>query len=174
MPGQQLGDVLVARNGTTVEIKNTDAEGRLVMMDALALAVEDKVDAIIDIATLTGAALMALGQERAPIFSNDDRMATLLTDAAAQTGEQVWRFPLERKYRAQLNSEIADISNLGGPYAGSTTAALFLEHFVGTTPWAHVDIAGTMQREKDDSWNSAGATGYGARLLAQAAAAFQR
>ena len=168
----KLGDVLVARNGTTVEVKNTDAEGRLVMMDAIALANEDGVDAMIDIATLTGAALMALGQSRAPLFANNDAMATLVEGAAEATGEAVWRFPLERSYRSQLDSDIADISNLGGKYAGATTAALFLEHFVGKTPWAHLDIAGTMQTDKDDSWRSAGATGFGARLLATVAAGF--
>ncbi|WP_336633514.1 MULTISPECIES: leucyl aminopeptidase [unclassified Microbacterium] len=168
----KLGDVLVARNGTTVEVKNTDAEGRLVMMDAIALANEDGVDAIIDIATLTGAALMALGQATAPVFANDDRMAALVESAAVATGEQVWRMPLERTYRPQLDSEIADISNLGGKYAGATTAALFLDHFVGATPWAHLDIAGTMQSDKDDSWRASGATGFGARLLAAVAADF--
>ncbi|SIT77096.1 M17 family metallopeptidase [Microbacterium sp. RU33B] len=169
----KLGDVLVARDGTTVEVKNTDAEGRLVMMDALALANEDGVDAIIDIATLTGAALMALGQATAPVFANDDAMAALLQRASDATGESVWRLPLERTYRPQLDSDIADISNLGGKYAGATTAALFLDHFVGATPWAHVDIAGTMQTDKDDAWRTAGATGFGARLLAAAAADFR-
>jgi leucyl aminopeptidase len=168
----KLGEVLHSRNGTTVEVKNTDAEGRLVMMDALALANEEGVDAIIDIATLTGAALMALGPATAPVFANDDGMAALVEHASAATDEQVWRLPLERKYRSQLDSDVADISNLGGKYAGATTAALFLEHFVGKTPWAHLDIAGTMQTEKDDSWRSAGATGFGARLLATAASDF--
>ncbi|QXT62865.1 leucyl aminopeptidase family protein [Tessaracoccus palaemonis] len=169
----KLGDVLVARDGTTVEVKNTDAEGRLAMMDGIALANEDGVDAIIDIATLTGAALMALGQATAPVFANDDRMAALVEGAAEATGESVWRLPLERKYRPQLDSDIADISNLGGKYAGATTAALFLDHFVRDTPWAHLDIAGTMQTERDDSWRTAGATGFGARLIAAAAADFR-
>ena len=168
----KLGDVLVARNGTTVEVKNTDAEGRLVMMDAIALANEDGVDAIVDIATLTGAALMALGQATAPIFANNDSTAALVERSAAATGESVWRMPLERKYRPQLESDIADISNLGGKYAGATTAALFLDHFVGKTPWVHIDIAGTMQSDKDDSWLTAGATGFGARLLAAVATDF--
>ncbi|MDN3497035.1 leucyl aminopeptidase [Planococcus sp. APC 4015] len=170
----KLGDVLVARGGTTVEVKNTDAEGRLVMMDALALANEDGVDAIIDIATLTGAALMALGQSTAPVFANDEGMAELVLAASEVTDEPLWRMPLEKKYRSQLDSEIADISNLGGKYAGATTAALFLAHFAGDTPWAHLDIAGTMQTEKDDAWRSAGATGFGARVLLEAARAFTR
>lgn len=168
----KLGDVLTARGGTTIEVKNTDAEGRLVMSDALVLANEAEVDAIIDIATLTGAALMALGQLTAPVFGNDDALVGRVQDAAAATGEQLWRLPLERRYRSQLDSDIADISNLGGKYAGATTAALFLEHFAGSTPWAHLDIAGTMQSDTDDSWRTRGATGFGARTLLGAARDF--
>ncbi|MGC3993688.1 MAG: leucyl aminopeptidase [Propionicimonas sp.] len=168
----KLGDVLTARNGTTVEIKNTDAEGRIAMMDGLSLAVEAGVDAIIDIATLTGAALMALGKSRAAVLGNDQGMVDLVRDAAAATDEPVWQLPLERKYRKQLDSDIADLSNLGGPHAGATTAALFLDEFVAGTPWAHLDIAGTMSTDADDAWRSAGATGFGARLLARLAADF--
>lgn len=168
----KLGDVLTARNGTTVEVKNTDAEGRLAMMDGLALAAEEQPAAIVDIATLTGAALMSLGQRTAALFGNDDELVERMRVASAETGEQVWQLPLEKAYRKQLDSAIADISNLGGPFAGATTAALFLEEFVAGIPWAHVDIAGTMQSDADDSWRSAGATGFGARLLAQLAADF--
>ncbi|WP_062520978.1 leucyl aminopeptidase family protein [Demequina silvatica] len=168
----KLGDVLVARGGTTVEVKNTDAEGRLVMMDGLVLATEDGVDAVVDIATLTGAALMALGKSRAALFANDDALAGRVEAAAAAVDEPVWRLPLEAGYREQLDSQVADIANLGGPHAGATTAALFLQEFVGETPWAHVDIAGTMQAEKDQAWRPAGATGYGARLLAHVASGF--
>ncbi|WP_233265331.1 leucyl aminopeptidase family protein [Leifsonia sp. AG29] len=168
----KLGDVLTARGGKTVEVKNTDAEGRLVMMDGLVLATEWEPDAIVDIATLTGAALMALGPLTAALFANDDTLAGRVTEAAASTGEQLWRLPLERGYRKQLDSDIADISNLGGPYAGATTAALFLDEFVAGHPWAHLDIAGTMQSASDDSWRATGATGYGARLLADLAARF--
>lgn len=168
----KLGDVLTARGGTTIEVKNTDAEGRLVMSDALVLANEDGVDAIVDIATLTGAALVSLGPARAPVFGNDQRIVDLVTAAAAAVDEPVWQLPLEQKYRPQLDSEIADIANLGGPFAGATTAALFLEHFVGKTPWAHLDIAGTMQTEKDDAWRTAGATGFGARILLEVARGF--
>lgn len=123
----KLGDVLVCRNGTTVEVRNTDAEGRLAMMDGLALAVEADVDAIVDIATLTGAALVTFGKSRAAILGNDDTMLHRVQTAAATTDEPVWQLPLERKYRRQLDSDIADIANLGGPFAGSITAALFLE-----------------------------------------------
>lgn len=168
----KLGDVLIARGGTTVEVKNTDAEGRLVMMDALVLANEAGVDAVIDIATLTGAALMALGGATAPLFANAQWMADLTLRAAAEVDEPLWRLPLEKKYRPQLDSDVADIANLGGRFAGATTAALFLAHFVGDTPWAHLDIAGTMQTEKDDSWRSAGATGFGARVLLESARNF--
>ena len=168
----KLGDVLTARGGTTIEVKNTDAEGRLVMSDALVLANEDGVDAIIDIATLTGAALVSLGGATAPVFGNDQKTVDLVRTASAAVDESVWQLPLEQKYRKQLDSEIADIANLGGPFAGATTAALFLEHFVGKTPWAHLDIAGTMQTEKDDSWRTAGATGFGARLLLETARTF--
>ncbi|SIO03997.1 leucyl aminopeptidase [Agromyces cerinus] len=169
----QLGDVLTARNGTTVEVKNTDAEGRLVMMDAIALANEEGVDTIIDIATLTGAALMALGTSTAALFGNDESTLASVERASASTDEQVWRMPLERRYRKQLDSDVADLSNLGGTFAGATTAALFLDHFVGTTPWAHLDIAGTMQSDADDSWRSKGATGFGTRILIDVARSFQ-
>ena len=169
----QLGDVLTARNGTTVEVKNTDAEGRLVMMDAIALANEDGVDTIIDIATLTGAALMALGTSTAALFGNDETTLASVERASAATDEQVWRLPLERRYRKQLDSQVADLSNLGGTFAGATTAALFLDHFVGTTPWAHLDIAGTMQSDADESWRSKGATGFGTRILIDVARGFQ-
>lgn len=168
----KLGDVLTARGGTTIEVKNTDAEGRLVMSDALVLATEDRVDAIVDIATLTGAALVSLGAATAPVFGNDQATVDLVRAASDAVDESVWQLPLEQKYRKQLDSDIADIANLGGPFAGATTAALFLQHFVGETPWAHLDIAGTMQTEKDDSWRTAGATGFGARLLLEAARMF--
>ena len=162
----------LARGGKTVEVKNTDAEGRLVMMDGLVLATEDKVDAIIDIATLTGAALMALGKSTAALLGNNQELIDAVFAAGAAVDEPVWQLPLEKKYRKQLDSEIADIANLGGSFAGATTAALFLNEFVGETPWAHIDIAGTMQAEADESWRSAGATGFGARLLAEVARAY--
>ena len=168
----KLGDVLTARDGTTIEVRNTDAEGRLVMCDGFALCVEDGVDAIVDVATLTGAALVSLGTEVAALLGNDDRMITLAQDAARTTGEKAWQLPLERAYRAELDSQVADIANLGGRFAGTITAALFLDHFTAGTPWAHLDIAGTMQVEKDTAWRSKGATGYGARLLLDLASRF--
>lgn len=168
----KLGDVLTARNGTTVEVRNTDAEGRLVMMDGLALAAEQRPDAIVDLATLTGAALMALGPSTAALFGNDQGLVGQVVSAGIATDEQVWQLPLEKKYRTTLDSDIADIANLGASYAGATTAALFLAEFVGGLPWAHLDIAGTMQSDTDDAWRSKGATGYGARLLIAAAMSF--
>ncbi|MFJ6418440.1 leucyl aminopeptidase [Paeniglutamicibacter sp. NPDC091659] len=170
----KLGDVLTTRSGLTIEVKNTDAEGRLVMCDGLTLALEDEVDVVVDIATLTGAALMALGQLTAALLGNNQALVDAVRTSAASTDEQVWQLPLERKYRKQLDSDIADISNLGGKYAGATTAALFLEAFVGDTPWAHLDIAGTMQSDTDDVWRSKGATGFGTRTLIDLAQNFSR
>mgnify|MGYP000598571369 CR=1 FL=1 len=169
----KLGDVLTARGGTTVEVKNTDAEGRLVMMDAIALAVEEGVDAIIDIATLTGAALMALGQSRAAVLGTSQAVVDSLLEASGSTDEPLWQLPLEKKYRKLLDSDIADLSNVGANrYAGATTAALFLAEFAGETPWAHVDIAGTMSVDSDESWRSKGATGFGTRTLVEVARTF--
>ncbi len=168
----KLGDVLTARNGMTVEVKNTDAEGRLVMMDGLSLAVEEGVDAVIDIATLTGASIVALGTRRAALFGTDRVLLDTLAASSEAVDEPVWEMPLEASYRKELDSQIADISNMGGQWAGATAAALFLKEFTGDTPWAHVDIAGPMSSDADDAWRSAGATGFGARLLLHAAADF--
>ncbi|GIG22827.1 putative cytosol aminopeptidase [Cellulomonas chitinilytica] len=166
----KLGDVLTTRSGRTIEVVNTDAEGRLVMADAIALAREAGVDAIVDIATLTGACLAALGPLSAGLIGNDDTMAEVVEAAAERTDERVWRLPLDRRYRPWMESEVADIKNLGGEFAGAITAALFLAEWVGDVPWAHLDIAGPMRSEKDDAWRTKGATGYGARLLAEVAA----
>jgi leucyl aminopeptidase len=170
----KMGDVLSIHGGKTVEVQNTDAEGRLVMADALVLATErDDPDAIVDIATLTGAALRALGTRMAAVLGNDQALVDQLRAAAERTDEQIWQLPLERSYRGQLNSEIADLKNMGGDNAGAITAGLFLEEFVAGRPWAHIDIAGTMSVNADDGWRSWGATGYGARLLLDLALAFQ-
>ncbi|MDD0858907.1 leucyl aminopeptidase [Arthrobacter alpinus] len=163
----KLGDVLTARNGTTVEVKNTDAEGRLVMMDALSLAMEETPDAIVDAATLTGAAMAALGTLVGAVIGNDQALVEQIKTAGAATGESIWQLPLESRYRKQLNSDIADISNMGGPTAGAITAGLFLAEFVKGTPWAHLDIAGTMKSDSNDSWRPIGATGFGTRLLSE-------
>ncbi len=171
----KLGDVLSIRGGTTVEVKNTDAEGRLVMADALVLATEEerRPDAIVDIATLTGAAMAALGTRTAAMLANNDAVAEQLEAAADVTDENIWRFPLDHRYRDQLKSDVADLSNIGGQYAGVILAALFLNEFVDGLPWGHLDIAGTMMSERDDLWRSTGSTGFGARLLAEFATAFE-
>ena len=170
----KLGDVLTIRGGKTVEVKNTDAEGRLVLADGLVLATEEdqRPDAIVDIATLTGAAMAALGTRTAAMLANHDDIAEQLQAAADLTDENTWRFPLDHRYRDQLKSNVADLSNIGGQYAGVILAALFLNEFVDDIPWGHLDIAGTMQSENDDLWRSTGSTGFGARLLAEFAARF--
>ncbi len=163
----KLGDVLTIRGGKTIEVINTDAEGRLVMADALVLATEQspRPDAIVDIATLTGACQRALGKSRAGLMGNNQALMDQLRDAGDRTDETLWQLPLDRRYRKELDSEIADMKNVGGIDGGAITAALFLEEFVDGLPWAHIDIAGTAQIDADDSWRAAGATGFGARLL---------
>jgi leucyl aminopeptidase len=170
----KLGDVLTFRNGKTAEIHNTDAEGRLVLADGLALGVEAKPDAIVDIATLTGAIVGALGMKMSGVFGNDQPFVDRVKAAATETDEPLWQMPLEPKYRKLLDSNVADMKNVGGPYGGAILAALFLNEFVGDTPWAHLDIAGTMNSESDDGWLSRGATGFGTRLLIQLALDFTR
>ena len=169
----KLGDVLTMRGGKTVEVLNTDAEGRLVMADALALATEEPVDAIVDIATLTGACLRALGVDIAGVMGNHEGLIAQVKRAGDAVDEPVWELPLHRPYRKQLDSPIADFTNMGGPNAGSITAALFLEEFVDGHPWAHLDIAGTAQLPEARSWRNKGATGFGARLLIEVAMSFQ-
>jgi leucyl aminopeptidase len=170
----KMGDVLRMHGGKTVEVQNTDAEGRLVMADALVLTTErDQPDAIVDIATLTGAAMRALGTRIAAVLGNNQALVDQVAAAAERTDERVWQLPLERRYRAGLNSEIADLKNMSDdPNAGAITAGLFLDEFVAGRPWAHLDIAGTMSVGADDSWRSTGATGFGARLLLDLALAF--
>lgn len=170
----KMGDVLKMRGGKTVEVANTDAEGRLVMADALVLSVEQRPDAIVDIATLTGAALRALGTKIAALFGNNQTLVDQVIAAGGRTDEPVWQLPLEKRYQRMLDSEVADVSNMGGDgvAAGAITAALFLAEFVDDVPWAHLDIAGTMSVPADDSWRSRGATGFGARLLLDLALAF--
>jgi leucyl aminopeptidase len=170
----RLGDVLTIRGGRTVEVVNADAEGRLVMSDGIVLATELGPDAIVTIATLTGSAMRTFGTERAALFGTHDSLLRQVEAAAEATDEKVWQLPLERAYRPLLDSAIADIKNLGGENAGATTAALFLEEFTAGVPFAHLDICGPMMVTQDDSWRSVGATGFGARLLAQLACDFSR
>ena len=170
----KLGDVLTFRNGKTAEIHNTDAEGRLVLADGLSLAVEDGPDAIVDIATLTGACMVALGRKVAGVIGNDQAFVDKVKAASASTDEAVWQLPLEKGYRKLLDSHVADFRNIGGPHGGAITAALFLNEFVADVPWAHLDIAGPMDADGDDGWLSKGATGFGTRLLVDLATAFTK
>ena len=169
MPGPAAtrpGDVLRLRDGSTVEVLNTDAEGRLVLADGLALAKEAAPAAIVDVATLTGSCVVALGREVAGLFSTDDDLARRLEAAADAAGEAVWRLPLRDRYRKNLDSDVADRKNVGsGPHGGAILAALFLRDFVGDVPWAHLDIAGPMRSEGDDAELSKGATGVATRTL---------
>ena len=161
----KLGDVLTMRNGKTVEIHNTDAEGRLILADGLSLGAESKPDAMLDIATLTGACMGALGKHMAGVLSNNDGVVAQIQKASERTDELVWELPLHRPYRSLLDSNVADMKNIGGPLAGATTAALFLSEFVGDTPWAHLDMAGPMESDGDSGWLNRGATAWGTRLL---------
>jgi leucyl aminopeptidase len=159
------GDILTASNGKTIEVNNTDAEGRLTLADALVFAEKLGVDAIVDLATLTGACVIALGDDIAGLWSNDDAVANQLVQAAERVGEKIWRMPMEEKYFDGLKSPIADMKNTGPRPGGSITAALFLKEFVKETPWAHIDIAGPVWTDKENGYNPAGATGYGVRTL---------
>jgi leucyl aminopeptidase len=169
----KLGDVLHMRNGTTVEVLNTDAEGRLVMADGLCLAVEDGVDAVVDVATLTGACLRTFGVDIAGVMGSHAGVIAQVRRAGDVADEPVWELPLHRGYRSQLDSQVADMTNMGGPNAGSITAALFLEEFTGGIPWAHVDIAGTAQQPTERTWRNKGASGFGAMLLVELATRFE-
>jgi leucyl aminopeptidase len=169
----KLGDVLTMRNGKSVEIHNTDAEGRLVLADGLSLAVEEGPDAIVDIATLTGAALAALGPQMAPVLGTSQALVDQLLERSAATDEPIWQLPLaEKRYRKLLDSVVADMKNIGGPYAGAITASIFLSEFTGDIPWAHLDIAGPMMVDGDDGIYAKGATGFGTRLLIDLASNF--
>ncbi len=163
---QRPGDVVTTMSGQTVEVINTDAEGRLVLADVMHhVNTKFKPQLMIDLATLTGAIMVALGQQYAGMFSNDDKLAERLAQAGEATGERVWRMPLAAEYDKMIDSRIADMKNTGGRHGGAITAAQFLQRFVGRTPWAHLDIAGTAlgspQTEINRSWSS----GWGVRLL---------
>ncbi len=171
MPGGSAikpGDVLTIRDGSTVEVLNTDAEGRLVLADALVLAAEERPQAIVDLATLTGAAVVALGPSLAALYASSEELAAELAAAAERSGEGLWRLPLVGQYREHLDSEVADLKNIGRPgQAGSVVAALFLRHFVDAVPWAHLDIAGPARSAEATGYLTRGGTGFGTRLLLQ-------
>lgn len=159
------GDILTASNGKTIEVNNTDAEGRLTLADALVFADKLGVDAIVDLATLTGACIIALGDDIAGMWSPDDALAAQIAQASELAGEKMWRMPLEEKYFEGIKSPIADMKNTGPRGGGSITAALFLKQFVKDTPWAHLDVAGPVWSDKENGYNNSGATGYPVRTL---------
>jgi len=169
---QKPGDIIKTYDGKTVEVLNTDAEGRLILADALALAAEHKPRAIIDMATLTGAIIISLGRHAAGLFTNDDKLAKTLDDAGLETHERVWRFPLWPEYTEMMKSDFADLKNISEHgEAGSITAAAFLQEFVGDAKWAHLDIAGVdMVKNKHFYLGKKGATGTGVRLVTRALA----
>jgi leucyl aminopeptidase len=167
--------VLTARNGTTIEVLNTDAEGRLVLADGLSLAAESEPDAIVDLATLTGAAKAALGPRIAAVLGNDEGFVDQVRAAAARAGESMWPLPLPAEYRKMIDSQVADIRNIsGGGSPGALTAGLFLQEFVAGLPWAHLDIAGPAWVDDEDALGPRGGTGYGVRTLLALAEGFRK
>ncbi len=160
------GDVLTTRSGKTIEVLNTDAEGRLILADGLTLAVESEPDAVIDLATLTGAAIVALGKEIAGLLGNDDELRDVVQAAGAAVGEPSWPLPLPEDYAVHIESEVADMKNMGRPgQAGTISAALLLQEFVGDVPWAHLDIAGPSRTDDNRWYNTKGGSGFGVRTL---------
>jgi leucyl aminopeptidase len=169
------GDVLTMRNGKTVEVLNTDAEGRLILADALALAAEEGADAVVDVATLTGAVVVALGDKIAGLMGSNEAWIEQVEGAAERADERVWHLPLPDDYRRNLDSDVADLRNVtasGG--GGSLTAGLFLREFTGDAPWAHLDIAGAARASADDGEVAKGGTGFGVRTLVELAATFKK
>ncbi len=163
------GDVLTTRSGKTIEVLNTDAEGRLILSDGLTLAIEEGPDAVIDLATLTGAAVVALGKEIAGLLGNDEELLDAVQAAGAAAGEPCWPLPLHEDYASHIESEVADMKNMGRPgQAGTISAALLLQEFVGDVPWAHLDIAGTAW-DLGRAYAEKGGSGYGVRLLIELA-----
>ncbi len=160
------GDIISQYGGKTVEVLNTDAEGRLILADALAYGVEYyKPDAVVDVATLTGAVIIGLGHHRTGLLANNDELAENVLTAGERAGEPLWRLPLAEEYKEQLKSKIADLKNIGGKAGGTITAATFLQEFVGNTPWAHLDIAGTAWNYTEKSYIPKGPSGIAARTL---------
>ena len=159
------GDVLTAMNGKTMEVENTDAEGRLILADALSYANNKGMTPLIDVATLTGAIRVALGNVAMGLFANDDDVARRLQDASEATGEKMWRMPLWDDYKEQIKSSVATVKNTGGQPAGSITAAKFLQEFAEETPWAHLDIASVSATDRERGWQTRGATGQPVRTL---------
>lgn len=162
---QKPGDIIRYLNGKTIEVLNTDAEGRLILADGLALAAKEKPNCMINLATLTGACMVALGTEVAGIFGNHQPLVESLIRCGQEAGEKLWQLPLVKEYREEIKSSVADIKNIGGSYGGAITAALILQEFVGDIPWAHLDIAGPAFAEKEMPTCPKGGTGFGVRTL---------
>jgi leucyl aminopeptidase len=163
------GDIVTSykgpdKRGVSIEVLNTDAEGRIVLGDALAYARERNAQTIVDFATLTGACVVALGSFAAGLLGNDDQLQEKIRASADRTGDRVWPLPLWQEYKDKIKSDVADIKNTGGRYGGAITAAAFLAKYVGDTPWAHLDIAGTAWTTEELPYLTKGATGFGVRL----------
>jgi leucyl aminopeptidase len=178
MPGGRAvkpGDVLKIRNGKTIEVLNTDAEGRLVLADGLSLAAEAAPDAIVDLATLTGACVVALGREIAGLMGNNEDLVGEVRAASERAGERVWPLPLPEEYRKGIESEVADMKNISSPpgAGGALTAGLILGEFVDGVPWAHLDIAGPARSDTDEGYTRKGATGFGVRTLIELVSRFE-
>ena len=168
MPGcsaYKPGDILTAKNGKTIEVDNTDAEGRLTLADALCYACELGVDEVIDIATLTGACMVALGTQASGILGNDEEFINRIIETGKRNGERFWQLPMWEEYFDSLKSDIADMKNTGSRWGGASTAGVFLQKFVKDVKWAHLDIAGTAFLEKGQKEFISGATGAGVRTL---------
>jgi leucyl aminopeptidase len=161
------GDIITTYSGKTVEIQNTDAEGRMILCDAIYHATKLKCDSIVDIATLTGACMVALGKYKAGLMGNNDKLIKQLQKASEQSGEMVWHLPCGDEYTGEVKSQIADLKNIGSRWGGASTAASFLREFAGDTDWAHVDMAGVDMFDAAKKFGAAGSTGFGVRLLTQ-------
>ena len=170
MPGPNAykpDDIVKGLSGKTIEVINTDAEGRVILSDAIEYANRLKVDEMVDLATLTGACMIALGNFTAGLFSNNLKLKDKLLKASTSVGEKIWQLPLDEELRPDINSQVADVKNSASTrYGGATTAAMFLEFFVDKNiPWSHIDIAGPAYIEKNRGWCATGSTGFGVRTL---------
>ncbi|MGH7360576.1 MAG: leucyl aminopeptidase family protein, partial [Candidatus Methylomirabilales bacterium] len=161
------GDILRAMSGKTIEVINTDAEGRLILADALTYARREGAARLVDIATLTGACVVALGTIRSGAFTNDEVWMAAVREASEAAGEKVWPLPMDEEYDELIKSDVAEIKNTGGRKGGAITAAKFLAHFVEKTPWVHLDIAGTFETDKEKGYRVKGGTGVCVRTLIQ-------
>jgi leucyl aminopeptidase len=172
MPGsraQRPGDIVTSLSGKTVEVLNTDAEGRLLLADALAYAKQLGCTHLVDAATLTGAIVVALGHLNVGLFAGDDALAARVMDAACASGEKMWRMPVEDDYKEYLKSAFADLPNIGGRWGGAVTAAMFLKEFADPAPWVHLDIAGTAWLDDGKPFLAKGPTGVGVRTMVRLA-----